>query len=157
MKSFKQQFDRLTEEYIHNRIEPLQNCACFVGNLLGGKSGRWGLVRDVNGYGNGCIKDVGSPGYIVGALMIMISGYTIKDILRLENTFLGTINHDGIINTFYNNHEKNLAALPDYEDRLFNAFVATLDVLRQIHIEKGEVIDEIPEFKKRQLPCVSCA
>lgn len=38
-----------------------------------------------------------------------------------------------------------------YEDYLFSGMSAALDVLRQIHIERGEVIDETPVFTKRNL------
>lgn len=39
-----------------------------------------------------------------------------------------------------------------YEDELFAGMSAALDVLKQIHIERGEVIDEdIPAFTKREL------
>lgn len=38
-----------------------------------------------------------------------------------------------------------------YEAALFAGMSAALDVLKQIHIERGEVIDEVPVFTKRQL------
>lgn len=41
--------------------------------------------------------------------------------------------------------------LPNYEERLFSGMSAALDVLKQIHIERGEIIDEIPEFTKRNI------
>lgn len=40
---------------------------------------------------------------------------------------------------------------PFTEDELFAGMSAALDVLKQIHIERGEVIDEEPVFIKRQL------
>lgn len=38
-----------------------------------------------------------------------------------------------------------------YEEKLFSGMSAALDVLKQIHIERGEIIDEVPEFTKRAL------
>lgn len=35
------------------------------------------------------------------------------------------------------------------EQKVFEGMCAALDVLKQIHIERGEVIDEVPEFKQR--------
>jgi hypothetical protein len=40
---------------------------------------------------------------------------------------------------------------PKYEEVLFAGMSAAVDVLKQIHIERGEVIDEVPVFTKRQL------
>ena len=37
------------------------------------------------------------------------------------------------------------------EEELFNGMVASLEVLKQIHIEGGEVIDDAPVFTKREL------
>ena len=37
------------------------------------------------------------------------------------------------------------------EDELFAGMSAALDELKQIHIERGEVIDEVPVFTKRLL------
>lgn len=39
----------------------------------------------------------------------------------------------------------------NYEEKLFKGMSMALDVLKQIHIERGEVIDEVPEFTKRNL------
>jgi hypothetical protein len=40
---------------------------------------------------------------------------------------------------------------PEYEDELFAGMCAAIDVLKQVHIEHGEVIDEVPVFEKRVL------
>jgi hypothetical protein len=39
----------------------------------------------------------------------------------------------------------------DYEDALFNAMDVTLDMLKEIHISNGEVIEEEFIFTKRKL------
>lgn len=38
---------------------------------------------------------------------------------------------------------------PNYETALFAGMSAALEVLRQIHIERGERVDEVPSFSKR--------
>ncbi len=40
---------------------------------------------------------------------------------------------------------------PKYEDDLFAGMSAALDVLKQIHRERGEDVDSVPVFTKRQL------
>ncbi len=41
---------------------------------------------------------------------------------------------------------------PRFEDQLFSGMVAAIEVLKQIHIERGEVIeDDNYGFKKREL------
>ena len=37
------------------------------------------------------------------------------------------------------------------EDKLFEGMCAALEVLKQIHKERGEDVDSVPEFKKRKL------
>jgi len=39
----------------------------------------------------------------------------------------------------------------EWEDKLFEGMVAALEVLKEIHISKGEIIDETPKFSKREL------
>jgi hypothetical protein len=38
-----------------------------------------------------------------------------------------------------------------YEDEIFEAMCAALNELKQIHKDRGENVDEVPEFTKRQL------
>lgn len=38
---------------------------------------------------------------------------------------------------------------PNYESLLFAGMSAALDVLKQIHIERGEIIDPLPRFTRR--------
>lgn len=40
----------------------------------------------------------------------------------------------------------------EYEDNLFEGMAAALEVLKQIHISRGEIIDEAPTFTKRLIP-----
>lgn len=49
------------------------------------------------------------------------------------------------------NHTYHYIPSPGYEEKLFDGMVAALDVLKQIHISRGEIIDEPVTFKKRDL------
>ena len=67
--------------------------------------------------------------------------YTGLEYTRIENAlFFGIGEVDG------NRHTNKPS-----ESGLFSGMCAALDVLKQIHIERGEVIDEVPVFKQRQL------
>ena len=136
--TYKEQFDKLTRAYINNEVDPYRACACFVGNLLNRKGawincrsgfsthleGEWGIVHDADAIK--CINEE-SNGL-----------YTPKEIVDLEYLFL---------KSFGDSHCNDKSP----EDSLFIAFEATLDLLKKIHISKGEVIDETPIFTKRTL------
>jgi uncharacterized protein YbcC (UPF0753/DUF2309 family) len=67
----------------------------------------------------------------------VFSFYTNKEIIEMEDMFMDQIpSHN---------------TMPNYENELFIAFEKTLERLKQIHISKGEVIDDAPVFKKRIL------
>ena len=54
-------------------------------------------------------------------------------------------------NALFESIEYSLPNSPEYEDFLFKGMCAALEVLKQIHIEHGEVIDEVVPFTKREL------
>lgn len=67
------------------------------------------------------------------------NGYSGDDFVRMENALLSELIAD--------DH-------PCYEEVLFSRMCAALEVLKQIHLERGEVIDEAPVFTKRTLQSV---
>lgn len=131
--TYKQQFDKLTVAYIENKVDPYDACACFIGNLLNGKDAwlrcRQGYTYEVSAFrlivddkAFSCIREES------GGL------YTPREIIDMEYNFLYTYGHFG----------KN-------ENSLFEAFCSTLEMLKNIHISKGEDVELIGEFKKREL------
>ena len=158
MNTFKQQFDKLTEAYIKGEVEPYDSCGCFVGNLLN-KTNDWiGCLAGERGQGKGEIIMQNHWGFNreefdLALEVIKINGYTPRQISMLENCFMHNITKH--INTqsafrFNTSYVDMLDAHPDKEDIIFNAFSKTLDLLKEIHESKGEVVDKI-EFKKREL------
>jgi hypothetical protein len=72
-------------------------------------------------------------------------GYTAKEFKRME---------DALFVQIRKTTGESVTCTPKsplYEDGLFNGMVAALNVLRQIHIEHGEIIDQSPVFQKREL------
>jgi hypothetical protein len=132
--TYEQQFDKITRAYIANELNPYEVCGCFVGILLNGNDD-WICGRDLSHgvitcnrsgveYATMCIQDEAN-GF-----------YTLQEVLDLEKNFMALLT---------NVHSRH------YEDCLFIAMESTLEMLKQIHISKGEVIDEVPVFEKRKL------
>lgn len=133
MLSYKQQFDKLTEAYIQDRVQPYSGCACFIGNLLDGRS-EWLNCRGGYDFSKGDYDSI-----LVFVDLGEWNGYTSMEIIEMEKLFLGIIYKEWSI--------KGIG----WEDALFEAFEKTLELLKEIHTSHGEVIEETPAFNKRQL------
>jgi hypothetical protein len=153
--TFKQQYDKLTSAYIANKVNPWNDCACFVGNLLNGNS-NWHKARHLE------------PGeYVPKDVSICLREeagnlYHFTHIINMEKIFLDEVNSGTYPNAGYlsPNYYPNGVCIeeaepknqhPNYENALWSAFVKTLDYLKQVHIESGEDVDGEFEFKKRDL------
>ena len=136
--TYKEQFDKLTRAYIEDRVNPMKGCACFIGNLLN-ERGDWEGGRSASMLLSGeqdAVKLLNTnSSLIVKVVMEEANGlYTPLEIVQMEILF---------VRTFKKGKETEVA--------LFMAFKKTLDLLKQIHQSKGEVIDETPKFTKREL------
>ena len=155
MITFKEQYDKIVDAYFGNRLEPFNGCACFVGNLLNNRSA-WQLVRKWNYEGKGKITE-DLLHYTAGLNCIVKNSqgfYSPSDIVRIENNFLAKINENTAnfsgIEEYNDKDIDTIQEHPNYEEALFIAMDSTLDLLKQIHEAKGEVVD-IPKLEKRQL------
>lgn len=143
--TYAEQWQKLTEAYVNDRVNAYEPCCCFVGNLLNGTDGWEACRKSSDGWGMEVYRhpfvsltlfDDTTSMYVDGRESIELHSnglYKPIDIIQLEQLFLRTYNTT-----------KN-------EESLFKAFCVTLDLLKQIHISKGEVIDETPVFTKRIL------
>lgn len=122
--TFKQAFDLITVAYIKGEIKPLDAYFCFCGTLNKGDSD-W-----IWEFADGRFQ------------------YSYEEFQRMEKALFRGItgNYDYLINKERLRHYT--------EDELFNGMVAALDVLKQIHIEHGEVIQEDTTLQKRELKAV---
>lgn len=131
--TFTEQYNKIVGAYIRNKLNPMDGCACFIGNLLNGHND-WLYGRDPDGYNlinpflltgeqsaNLCVKNQ-SNGL-----------YNMRDISDMEYNFL-KIWVDG------DRSEKSL----------FDAMESTLIMLRELHESKGEIV-EYYNFQKRVL------
>lgn len=129
--TYQQQFDKITEAYIRDEIKPLSKLFCFCGTL----SNDW-----MKGDKNYSYKEY--------ADMEEALFSTIPEIEYMGKGTLSTSKFAASIGLldFLDEPEKQI---PNYEDKLFSGMVAALEVLKQIHIERGEVIDTPPQFIQR--------
>lgn len=145
--TYKEQFDKLTEAYIRGEVNHNNDFACFVGNLLN-RSRWWSKSRYISVKATTWeVTSVFNPDklhFIYTAIANEANGlYTPVEIIRLEKKFL---------ETFYKEYQCFFSNMTDkYENAIFVAFEETLELLKQIHISKGEIIDETPKFTKREL------
>lgn len=137
--SYKTQFDKLTRAYIANDVKPYDACACFIGNLLNNsnnwcfRDGSWDERFSVNESFRSIIEQT---------LRLQAGGlYTPEEIFSMEALFLKT----------FSNRKHEDFNYQESEQSLFDAFCVTLDLLKQIHESKGEVITETLAFNKREL------
>lgn len=156
--TYQQQYNKLTEAYIRNEVNPFANCKCFVGNLLNNNS-QWHSCRvfektDDRGYPDLSRgeENVDCIYYSVGKRIIIAESdnlYTVKEIIAIENRFLTVFTQNSSLNVWH-----PCAIKEADEEALFKAFETTLDLLKEIHINKGEIIDDVPIFSKRKLELV---
>lgn len=122
--TYKQAYDKIIRAYFRDEIKPNSYEFCFCGTLHGNRD--W----DVDERGS----------------------YSIPQYRAMEaalfSSFPETDWRYSMPSLDIPAPEKNI---PQYEEKLFLGMSAALDVLKQIHIERGEVIDETPVFTKRQL------
>lgn len=74
---------------------------------------------------------------VCGEVHLDYGVYTGRDYVAMENALLDKV---------WMSEHSSL-----YEDALFEGMCNALEVLKQIHISKGEIIDEVPAFTKREL------
>lgn len=151
--TYAQQYDKLAQAYINCEVDPFVPCGCFCGNLLN-KKPDWVIGRESYNFVNhtGDILNVVTcdTGRIVNSAVCVFEEseglYDLTDILELERTFMATyMKGCGYTQVIQAKGE------PINEDALFAAFEVTLEKLKELHIAKGEVIDETPAFVKREL------
>lgn len=133
MLSYKQAYDKIIDAYFKDEIRPMDNSFCFCG-MLANNNWDWRL-------------QFSSPKnqYHYTALE-----YTLMESALFKG--MGEILGEVIDNRYSCSEYEQL--VEDYsceiEDAIFNGMCAALEVLKQIHIDRGEIIDEDLKLTKRE-------
>ena len=131
--TYKEQFDKITEAYIRGEIKPFNSTFCFCGTLAPEE------------YSNEGFKNWNDHD---GRFNQKKHFYSLEQYGDMEEALFSALGaYTGRMSSFI----KPCLESDEYEDVLFNGMCAALEVLKQIHISKGEVIDETPKFTKREL------
>jgi hypothetical protein len=131
--TYKEQFDKITSAYIKGEIEPMSPSFCFCGTLAENKD--WCVLEpftNKHGYSSFEYK------HMEDALLTELMPLGVERCIGWGTPTPGRW-------TGYPNTDD-----PTYEDRLFAGMCKALDVLKEIHEFRGEIVDPIP-FKKREL------
>lgn len=154
--TYAEQWQKLTTAYVNGQVDPFDCKACFVGNMLN-RDKTWGgctnyslfSIRKYGVVGKG-LFDINGTEFkdAIESIKKQSNGfYSPQEIADIEALFLYTIHeHDGNISAW-----RDECVTEQDEVALFKAFEVTLEHLKQLHISKGEVIDDTPIFQKRTL------
>lgn len=145
--TYKEAYDKIIQAYFRDEILPYEEKFCICGTLAGGYS--W--LK--SGYTPRELRR------IEAALLVNIhqltAGFIGEPIFVHDNSYELEGSHDA----YFENKQVNAVDTRDikfyrnYEDALFAGMVASLEVLKQIHLSRGENVDDVVEFKKRELIC----
>jgi hypothetical protein len=128
--TYRQAYDKIIEAYFKDEIEPFIPSFCFCGTLNCNKAEYWQGWSD---------KTSG----------IFYEG---DELQKMEDALIDTLSKGMEIDCREDLDTDELKDNPKYEVALFDAMSAALDVLKQIHKERGEKVDEdIPVFTQRKL------
>lgn len=134
MKTYKEQYDKIVEAYFRDEIKPYEPKFCFCGNLCD-NTDRWFNYFSPSKH---------NPSH----------GYGGVQLFKMEAALLDTIKNELSLDEFNEWSDefdscKEPEKHPQYETALFNGMTAALEVLRQIHAERGDVTAiEIPLVKR---------
>jgi len=142
--SYKEQFDKLTTAYIEMRVNPYDACGCFVGNLLNSTKEWYFCKRTIiiQNFSERNVNDEEIQQAIASIEEESKGLYTPEEITHLEKIFMYSIRGFGGA-TFWRN------PTPAAEEVLFKGLEKTLNVLKSIHISKGEDVEGEFAFTKR--------
>lgn len=127
--TYKEAYDKIIEAYFKDEIKPMDNRFCFCGTLNDNISG-WR-------YNGG-------------------SGYLNSDFLKMENALFSVFEPDTTHTPSEDDYQfpSMCKVLPrkgkKYEEKLFEGMCAALEVLKQIHKDRGENVEDF-QFTKREL------
>lgn len=137
--SYRQAYDKILAAYFKDEIKPYDMQFCFCGTLAWAGSRGDGTWWKQDDYDMSELKEMEKP------LLEIVRNETVgSDACPIYASVSGATETDRLRNKIKNHH--------NYETALFNGMCKSLEILRQIHIDRGENVDEdTPAFTKREL------
>ena len=136
--TYQQAFNLITEAYIKDEIRPYKQEFCFCGTLNNNDGQYWSSAKKKHDghYYYGFEFQRMEEALLRGIKKIVLPEDNSNDIL-----FIGS-----------GSKRDDIQESEKYEDALFQGMSDALDVLKQIHRERGEDVEEVQtKFTKRQL------
>jgi hypothetical protein len=130
LPKFADQYNKIIDAYFKDEIRPMSPSFCFCGTLNDNKN-NW-CSREPNNKPQYSFQEFGE---MEAALLEALIPF------GANRTGVGAGEWRGSLERSKNG----------YEEALFKGMCAALEVLRTIHEEHGEIIDQSPVFKKREL------
>jgi hypothetical protein len=124
--TYKEAYDKIIQAYFNDEIIPFDPKFCFCGTLCD-NSQQW--FRNPTKFHNNFL------------------GYKGEDFVKMETALFRALYKQNSQGEWYGNRYTKKT----YEDVLFKAMCAALEVLKEIHRKRGEDVDSVPVFEKRQL------
>jgi len=121
--------NKIIQAYFRDEIKPMNPSFCFCGTLNGSDS--WCIARRGFDWPDNYTR--AEYAKMEAALLNELRPFGVRNFSRIPGGWTGDI-------------DENIG----YEDALFIGMSKALEVLKQIHIDRGENIDPVP-FKKREL------
>lgn len=152
MKSFKEQFDKMTALYIHGKVNAFNNEMCFCGNLEDGNIA-WSSAKKIEEDQWEAIRHTCNRSYDYRPLE-----YTPNQYWEMEAVFMFPISKflmlrvgsfGGACAGWIDSYNNSDVSIPEYEDALYQGFTNAIEVLKRIHIARGEKVEETG-FEKRE-------
>lgn len=124
--TYKEAYDKIIEAYFKDEIIPLNPSFCFCGTLCN-NTHEWSYRT----------REQHNDGF----------GYKGDDFVKMEEALLHTMMWGK--REWYGGDRNRYDDPSLYEDALFAGMCAALEVLKQIHKERGEDVNGVQEFTKR--------
>lgn len=137
--TYKEAESKIIDAYFNDEIKPFDSKFCFCGNLTD-NSGLWNIEERF--YPGGLELPYSHREYKKMEFQLMET----VCMITLNKSWKGDWDYNGVPVDKIFKSEK-------YEDALFEGMSKALDVLKSIHKNRGEIIDEPLQLKKRELKC----
>lgn len=128
--TYQQAYDKIIQAYFKDEIRPLEPLFCFCGTLS--QNSEWAFCHKSN------------DAY----------PYSVAEYCKMERALFSSFHGfewRPCLCTIYKGSGDPEEYINQNEQALFEGMCAALEVLKQIHRERGENVDDVPVFKKREL------